>query len=179
MWRGRTLLSIIYPFSTQESAPSWVFLSPVPQGRVSVGEESRGWRLCPHGSWSPVTRERGALLTSSCSCLKLMFNFHLGLTRISWQCKSLLKDPWHPPHVPALYFTVILMHSILLPILSKFLLQKCIIFQPRSNLSLEISWFISHYVSRKSSSATLGMKISWIYREVILLLLYMLDFSWL
>lgn len=176
MWRGRTLLSIIYPFSTHESAPSWVFLSPVPQGR---GKESRGWRLCPHGSLSPVTRERGALLTSSSSCLKLMFHFHLGLTRISWQCKYLLKSPWHPPHVPALYFTVILMHSIFLPILSKFLLQKCIKFQPRSILSLEIYWFISHYVSRKSSSATLGMKISWIYREVILLLLYMLDFSWL
>lgn len=153
------------------------FSLPCVPGGDFCGWGGQGLQAVPSGLFSPVIRECGALLMSSFRCLKLIFYFYLDLTRVLWQCECLLKVLWSHPCVPVFHSNFNAQH--ILPILSKFLLEKCIKFQPRSILSFEIHRFIPHYVSWKSSSAALGMKISWIYTEIILLLLHMLDFSWL
>lgn len=146
------LLSIIYRFSSQGSAPSSGFSLP-----CAPGEDSCGW-----GGHSGLVVPSNQRTWGSAN--ELLSLFKADVLFLSRPYQDLVarqvpfENPVISPQCPSTPFHCNFNAQRILPILSNFLLEKCIKFQPRNILSFEIHRFIPHYVSWKSSSATLGMK---------------------
>lgn len=153
------LLSIIYRFSSQGSAPSSGFSLP-----CAPGEDSCGW-----GGHSGVVVPSNQRTWGSANELLSLFKADVLFLSRPYQDLVAMQVPFENPVIspqcPSTPFHCNFNAQRILPILSNFLLEKCIKFQPRNILPFEIHRFIPHYVSWKSSSATLGMEKSLEYTE--------------